>query len=389
MTPATASEIHLSRISTLLVLAGCNTGAPADSWVRTDSAGVEIIHHYDIGNEAPDRWTLGAEPLLSIGSADGDDALYRVTAAALLSDGSVVILNSGTTEVRRYDRQGVRQSTFGHSGSGPGEFRAMGRRITILPADSIVVFDPRLRRATTIARSGRPATTTFSIPPGAIATEYIGRLPGGFHLLAHTAARGATDVGTVFQDSVRLVRHRPEGTVAGEFARLVAGEMTSISRGGGMVQVMAVPFAGRSHIEPASFGIVVADARVNEVRVYSYTGALERIIRRDDPLAPLPQEHRDAYAAADFPGMTLPHTLPPFDRVVAGSDNLVWLGRGPVTAAEAMMTWDALDATGTIVKRLSIPKELTVHQITDSEVVASERDAMGVEYVRVHALERS
>lgn len=389
MTPATAGETRrLSHVLTVLIFAGCDTGAPADSWVRTDSAGVEIIHHYDTREETPDHWALAAEPVVSIGSADGDDALHRVTAAALLSDGSLVILNSGAGEVRTYNREGVRQTTFGRSGSGPGEFRAMGQRVTILPDDSIVVFDPRLRRATTISRSGEPAITTFAIPAGAVATDYIGRLPGGFHLLAHTAAREATDVGSVFHDSVHLVRHGPDGELAAEFARLASGEMMSISRGGGMVQIMAVPFAGRLHIEPANFGILVADSRVNELRFYSLSGALERIIRRDDPLAPLPQEHRNAYSASDFPGVTLPDSLPPFDRVIPGSDNLVWLARGPVTTAEAMITWDGLDATGTIVKRLSIPKEFTVHQITDSEVVATERDDMGVEHVRVYRLER-
>jgi hypothetical protein len=348
---------------------------------------VEIVHHSDLDSTAPDLWTLDDQPAFSIGSVQGNDGLHRVTAAALLSDGSVAILNAGTGEIRTYTRDGKLQRTFGRTGSGPGEFRAFSRAIAVLPGDTIVVFDPRLRRATTISPSGEAATTTFATASRAVAGKYIGRLPDGTHLVAHTLARGAPNDGRVFQDSVQLIQHDAGGAVMAELARLATTEMIGVSRPGGAVQIMEMPFGARVWIERAESGIIVAHSRASELRVYSFSGALQRIIRRDDPVAPLSDRHRNVYPESDFPGMTLPDALPAFDMVVVGSRNLVWLARVPPSRREEMITWDALDSSGSIVKRLHVPKELTVHQITDAELVASGRDDMGVEYVHVYALE--
>jgi hypothetical protein len=372
-----------------LAISGCGAGAPPGSLLHTDSAGVEIVHHSALDSTAPDLWALDDQPVFSIGSAEGNDALHRVTAAALLSDGSIAILNAGTGETRTYTRDGQLLRSFGRTGSGPGEFRAFSRAIDVLPGDTIVVFDPRLRRATMISPSGEAATTTFATTSRAVAGRYIGRLPDGTHLVAHTLARGALSDGRVFQDSVQVIQHGADGAVMAELARLASTEMISVSRPGGAVQIMEMPFGARVWIERAENGIIVAHNRALELRVYSFSGTLQRIVRRDDPVIPLSDEHRKDYPESAFPGMTLPDALPAFDIVVIGSANLVWLARVPPSPREEMITWDALDSSGSIVKRLHVPQEFTVHQITDAELVASGRDDMGVEYVHVFALERT
>ena len=57
------------------------------------------------GDTSLGEWTVAAEPILTIGGAD-DRADYRVSGAARLSNGRVVIANGGSSELKYFDRQG-------------------------------------------------------------------------------------------------------------------------------------------------------------------------------------------------------------------------------------------------------------------------------------------
>ena len=136
-----------------LVLAMCSaactsgTGGSGDNAVR-DSAGISIVERQVALWEASKGWSLGSSDI-TIGSAgaDADDDLYRVVGAARLADGSVVIANAGTGELRRYGFDGKHLGTTGRPGDGPEEFRAMswlGRG----DRDSIFVWDRGKNRVT-------------------------------------------------------------------------------------------------------------------------------------------------------------------------------------------------------------------------------------------------
>lgn len=135
--------------------AGCggSEGAPPSAGSTVvDSAGIRIVT-----NSAPlwtpeTAWRVSAAPALTIGVVDGapEEQLFRVADAALLSDGRILIANSGTSELRIFDRAGQYVRSLGGEGEGPGEFR----RITVMdvaPGDSIFVWDQRSLRLSVLS----------------------------------------------------------------------------------------------------------------------------------------------------------------------------------------------------------------------------------------------
>jgi hypothetical protein len=116
-----------------------------------DSAGVRVVI-----NPAPESapvWRVAELPEVEIGMpavgrpasvVDLGYVLYQVTGAASLSDGTIVVANRGTLELRYYTPQGQLLARAGGRGDGPGEFADLSL-VGVLPNDSIVVNDVRHR----------------------------------------------------------------------------------------------------------------------------------------------------------------------------------------------------------------------------------------------------
>src|SRR5690606_17336085 len=98
-----SSSVGLAAL--LAFVAGCGAEtAPGASAPLADSAGIPVV----LNATQPDgvaTWRLSAEPRLEIGVADGppEQMLFQAFDGAVLSDGTVVIANAGTFELRFYD----------------------------------------------------------------------------------------------------------------------------------------------------------------------------------------------------------------------------------------------------------------------------------------------
>jgi hypothetical protein len=104
----TASIPILVALAVAIVSCAGDTDAynPAGATVR-DSAGIRIVENGDPAL-AP-GWRLEPLPIASIGNGMGDPRLelHDVTSIALQDDGSIVIANTGTHEVRFYTAVGA------------------------------------------------------------------------------------------------------------------------------------------------------------------------------------------------------------------------------------------------------------------------------------------
>ena len=122
--------------------AACEQGVPsAESLVAKDSAGVVIVMNAPDAIAEATSVTLGGDSL-SIGRVGGPETsqLFQVHGVRQLSDGSLLVLNTGTAEVRRYDSSGQWLSSDGGPGDGPGEMRFPVSLIAG-QADTSLVFD--------------------------------------------------------------------------------------------------------------------------------------------------------------------------------------------------------------------------------------------------------
>ena len=94
-----------------------------------------------------ERWTLSAEPSLSIGVVEGDEPyqLFGAGSSVRLPNGRIAVVNTGSEEVRIFGPAGDFLGSFGQEGDGPGEFR-QPTNIQYLSGDTLRVWDQRLRR---------------------------------------------------------------------------------------------------------------------------------------------------------------------------------------------------------------------------------------------------
>jgi len=149
----------------LLALAACGDrpalGAGAQ---EMDSAGVRVLVNSAAELQRVPLLRPSAEPVVRVGVVDGapEYQLFRVGTAVTLSDGTLVVGNSGTQELRYYDARGNHVATAGGQGEGPGEFMTLSVRGT-LPGDSVIAWDARLRRFSIWSASGAFARS-FSVP---------------------------------------------------------------------------------------------------------------------------------------------------------------------------------------------------------------------------------
>lgn len=94
-----------------------------------------------LGNNA---WVVASEPELIFGTEEGDKnfQFYRVFSVIQLSNGNIVVSNSGTHELRFFDSNGNFIKATGQNGRGPGDFGDFSSmRLHKYRDDSFVVND--------------------------------------------------------------------------------------------------------------------------------------------------------------------------------------------------------------------------------------------------------
>src|SRR5690606_37975685 len=150
--------ILIAMLAAISTLSGCGEGASgssADTFALRDSAGVRIADNRGAAWAAGAGWRLADMPALEIGLADGapEYLLNRVQATVRRADGTIVLANGGTQEIRFYDAEGRHLRSVGGPGGGPGEFQ----RLVWMDAtrgDSILAYDLFAQRLSTFSPDG-------------------------------------------------------------------------------------------------------------------------------------------------------------------------------------------------------------------------------------------
>lgn len=123
----------------------------------TTLAAQTIVESQDPGR--PDL-ILSDEPLVRIGVLEGpmEYMFGEVTGAIRLEDGSVVVTDEQSYEVRMFDAGGRHVWTSGRQGEGPGEYGGL-RLLRGCPGTAITVFDWHLDRITELDADGNVTDT--------------------------------------------------------------------------------------------------------------------------------------------------------------------------------------------------------------------------------------
>lgn len=265
MTGAEPTKSIERALRTALLLCAAFLCACESGGQRTDSA------HPDTA-----RWSLAAQPLARLGDGgDPGQELYRVFGGLLTRDGRIVVGNSGTAEVRFYDRSGKYLFASGSEGSGPGEFRGIN---WVSPArgDSILIYDMRMRRYSVLEPGGRFARAFESrAAPGP--ARPVGVLPDGSIIVAAEARFDPRTRTGLVRDSMDLLRIAPDGEVMGRIGRFPAAEWLVYDHAASFRSTQ-LPFGRSGHVAVAGETVVYASSDGHELQVHELSGRRTKTI---------------------------------------------------------------------------------------------------------------
>jgi len=395
------------RFLLLSAAVACNDRPPLQqAHTVRDSSGVRIVENLRASWPVP--WQVDAEPLVSIGSVSGnpDQELDQVMGAVRLPDDGIVVANGGRLELLFYDRGGKFLRRVGRPGGGPGEFKSV-EWLARHRSDSVMVLDVWNQRVSyfdgkgNLGRSVRfepNAQIPFPRPMAVFADGSFLAGKGLFNLggkppvrtertsepLFHIAADGAT---AVLLDSFP----GPEMVIAPTGPR---GQMERRGR----------PFGHATAFAAAGDQFYVADNETYEVRVYSISGQLKQVIRKQTtPLAITDADVRayedsvlatgDAMQRRQMRAMF--ENLPPAPTaypayapdILIDTEGNLWIRESSRPGAQHSQ-WSVFAPSGELLGSLDMPPRLDVLEVGTDYVLGLARDDMDVEYILKYRLRK-
>lgn len=372
-----------------------------------DSAGVTIVE----SGRAPSRplLVLDTSAVVDIGETldeDPDYQLFQVAFALRLSDGTIVVANRGTHQLKLYDSTGRFVRNVGRQGAGPGEFEQLNW-MWRLPGDTIVTYDFSGRRLSRFMPNGEfvgsltlggSSTSDFIFP--------VGMLDDG-RMIARRGAvftAGESPSGRS-RDSLLVLLAGADGIIQDTLGRFPGTESSVQQSGSGnnrMMMVTSVPFARSTYLAVHRDAVVVATNDTYEIRLFDSTGQLRRVVRRRGEPVPVTPADIDAYreqqlenaAGPNSQFRTLierqladaeyPQTMPAYTSVLPDAAGRLWVRES--THLGEPPRWAVYDRDGALMAELTVPERFRPMDIGEDYVLGLMRDELDLERVLLYRL---
>lgn len=397
----------------LFVFTACGTAGDDTPIVTVrDSAGVSIITLPMEPWTAGETWRLAAEPTTQIGVESGDSALelYDVNGVRRLSDGTIAISSYSTNDIRLFSPEGALVGRIGRSGRGPGEFMTLGG-FEQLPGDTLLAIDFGRLALMAFTRAGelawQRALDTGSCLWMVESWAARLRLPDGTFLLVceqddvwDRILAGETRPNQLDR-STALVLHFGEAGVPDTIARLPGREYAVIDGPGA-----TYPPWGRTVAHSLTpDGLLIGTQDSFDVRRYTTHGRLVARIRAPIPdltvtsddmgrlrramLGRVRGDTAGAARAIDVRLATLPRPAAraAHGRVLYDDAGRIWISEA-YHPLEPPVRWAVLLPDERRLVHLVVPPRFEIYEAGEDWVLGRWRDELGVEYVRLYALQQ-
>jgi hypothetical protein len=385
---------------TAVLVTACGGGEMSRHAAVRDSAGVRIIENAEPPRES--MWTVGEQPVLTVGAGEDSVSLGMVAGVIRLADGTVAVADAFARQVRFFAPDGEHSATAGRRGGGPGEFETIGG-IWALSRDSVAVYDTRLLRFTVIAHDGGVGRTVRLAATGERARSTpVGWLPGG-RLVAESDAREITGR-EYYRARISIMSYAPDGAVTDTIVTVPGVEMWDWVWEAGTTP-MTIPFGRTTTVRVHGDRIYVGANEGYQVDEYDDTGQLVGRIRLDRDAEPLGAEVIEAYKEEErakarsgveskggnelFGRMaeaaTYPERLPYYADLLVDRDGRLWV-RDYRLVPGTPTRFIVFDSGGWVRARAEMPAEFTPTDIGGGLVTGIWRDELDVESVRVYEL---
>lgn len=385
----------------------CARSPERPSFSIRDSTGVEIAENNFPAEPETFAWKVTREPLVDIGGDESDPShqLFRIFDVLRLPDGSMAVLDGGSSEIRFFDPNGRHSRTVGAQGEGPGEYRALSGA-TVVGADSLLVFDRRLVRITALDLEGRflgsfrPDPTGDSLDP--LRLYRLAGAPGedGLLFLPRGHQAQLTPSPVVQWDSMPNLIYTRTGKLRGKVGEFSGMDMyvtpTSFGR---------LLFGRLTRADLHQDELYIIDGAKYDVRVYDIDGGLRRIVRLRRPPRAVTADDEDALQAEyrgratdaesqrmieEFLGEEGRRAAykPWLSNVVVDESGHIWVEEYEAFWVRSSRTWGVFAPDGRWLGSVQFPAGLRVTDIASGSVLGVWTDVEGVEHVRVYGLRR-
>jgi hypothetical protein len=400
----TYSTAHRRPVA-LLLLSGIIACSDGDSGpplvVQRDSAGVQIVEAMRPLWGDSSLWHIDPDPVvdLTLTGSGPEHEFYRVGSMKQRPDGSLMLANRSSEEVRVFSAAGEFLGSFGGSGQGPGEFG----NLTVIEnaGDTLLALDTEGR--VTVVAPDLTVVRTFAIAPFTLDLYYLDTgaiLLEPQSLMLPPAGGGAGQI----RPPVPLVLFDLEGERIDSIGQMQGPELYLHTQEG-FSGYVPIYFGKTSHVVTFGQRILLGSNDMMQVEELDMSGNLLRILRIPD--YPLDLSDAEISAERDFvlgrgpPGSTSPFrqalqdapasdTRPAFTDILVDPSGAVWLqlhrGEGEQDLPEE---WLVLDADGTWLGTVEIPDRFTVSDITMDAVLGVWEDELDVQHPQVLRLTRN
>ncbi len=393
-------------LAIVCLLCACDQGQEqGPGYVVRDSAGVRIVE-----NTAPrwghgSGWRLSEQPIVDIGGNTGDPdyELYRVSGALRLSDGRLVVANSGTSELRFFTEEGEYLIKVGGRGEGPGEFGGL-TWIHAFGAESMIAYDRRLLRVSVFDTAGRfVRSTSFAPVEGGTVPRLVGMFSDRSFLAQDLTMIGpgpGDATGEVIRRTVSLYRYGVDGLPTDTLGTYLDYETIGLEAGGRMV-VSVLVFGRSSHFATHGQQFYVGTNDTYQIEVYSTEGSLTSIVRRAHENLPVTREdvaairservpesgdpNRRRLLEEAFEAMPVPETMPAFSTIHVDDVGNLWVEEYNRPGDE-VPCWTVFDLTGVMLGTMTFPDGLRLLTAGDDYVIGVWQDEIDVEHVQLYEL---
>lgn len=360
--------------------------------------GVALGCNHDSGSRAAESasWLLSERPSLQVGSEEGPQALDGVYGGLIAREGTVVLGNSGTQELRFFDATGKLTQVAGREGAGPGEFQSISW-IRRFRGDSILVFDMLAQRFSVWSGSGAFARE-FRVRGAQGHTRPIAAFSDGHVLVAAENGFDPRRAKGLVRDEMHLSLITPIGEPAGDIGRFPGAEWL-LYKDANSFRASQFPFGRAGFADASGNHVVYASSDSAVLSVYDRAGTLVRSV-------PLPAAARRELTRSEIDGVLADYGDEGTRRAIrqqlrsggtrvqarairdvrVDADGKVWI-QMPGTGS-GMSRWVVMSITGEELGSVLMPDSWFPLDMHDSRVLLRETTADGVQRVSLREVVR-
>lgn len=369
--------------------------------VVRDSAGITIVESGAAVWRGGEGWRLSESPIVRIGAVEGDPEylLLGLRSALRLDDGTIVVSNTGTEELRWYDARGRFLMRAGGEGEGPGEFSQL-LWIWSLGPDSIIAYDDRQHRVSVFHRDGTFCRSARLEPPAGVVRGVFA--DGSIFLAEHVIWSGPRE-GRI-RPPARAYRLERDGAVLDSLPTFAGPEFRFEVRGRdgyGSIAISPPPFGRRTVFAVSGDGFYTGNQDEHELGYYDERGTLKTLLRWSGAERRVTPAHIDAHERHELDEIenedlkrrveerqrteSYPELLPAFGAVAMDADGNLWVEEYHFDWAD-VRRWMVFDSELRLLGTVEMPGEFIVHQIGSDFVLGYSWDELDVEYIELYEL---